>query len=373
MTGHDKWRTVLAYAIGIIILAVCLVLVLFLPNWYGSWQDKQLTGKVILERRENIEFLDGDSLDIAGRMKKLNEAASIEWNFNYGADSSPYIEDWNYANSKLESNMRRCKELIKEWWEAGLLPQDCSQWIAEDGHLLFYSEPVLYIKDSVLPVCFFILFNEQITDEGAELADSDAAVMETTPAVVEDNLEQLMILMDAEKDLIYYVSLTGSAMQDKMIQELGYTSEHSLIEDIQNGTRKLKRLDTTGYDFAAVCGADKATITTETGQLELLVSLRYDNYDVYAGRSLVCNETGYGQAILFGTPRWPSLIRQLLNFNVGADECLMTTELWCDLLLAQVLNDEAMYILDRGQSSDGVNSEVFQYEMEDAADEQISQ
>lgn len=81
MTEHDIWKTVLAYAAGITILAVCLILALFFPNWYGSWQDEQLIGKVTLESRENIEFLDGDSLDIAGRMKKLGEATSIEWGF----------------------------------------------------------------------------------------------------------------------------------------------------------------------------------------------------------------------------------------------------------------------------------------------------
>lgn len=360
MTEHDRWKKVLAYAAGIIILAVCLILALFFPDWYGRWQDEQLIGKVTLESRENIEFLDGDSLDIAGRMKKLGEATSIEWGFGgrYDVeDNDLYVDDWAYANTNQQKNTQRCRELLKQWWEAGLLPEDCSSWIDERYHLILYIEPALYVNDSVLPVCFLAFANEHI--EEADLYD---AVTGDEAVSNEDQVDLLLVLMDAEKDMIYYASIAGAAMQKAMLHELGYESEQQLRENLVNETIVLKKPDVTAYDFAAVCGAESAKITAEPGQLELRAALQYDNYEAYAGRSLIWNEGGYGQAILFGTPRWQRLIRQLLG-ALGSEELLMTTELWCNLMLGQISHDEALDLLNTAsiyQDYSGVNAEVFE-------------
>lgn len=376
MARHDRWKKVTAYVAGIIILTICLILALFFPNWYGQWQDEQLMGTVMLESRENIEFLDGDSLDIAGRMKKIGEAASLKWNFDYGYDSEEsafYTEDWIFTNIDQRENIQRCKEMVKAWWDAGLFPKDCSSWIDEEDHLLLYSERTLYVDDSVLPICFLIFTNEESMDEEAMWTDPDGSVIENETVIDEDQMDLLLILMDAEKDLIYYASLSGSVMQDAMMQELGYESEQMLMESLQNGTNDQKKPDTTSYNFAAVCGAEAQMITANKGELELRVSLQYDNYEAYAGRSLICNEAGYGQAILFGTPRWESLVCQLLQIY-GSEEQLMTTDLWYDLLLSQVSNDEARYILAASPLEGSVNAEVFQYRTEiQEAPEQISQ
>lgn len=62
-----------------------------------------------------------------------------------------------------------------------------------------------------------------------------------------------------------------------------------------------------------------------------------------------------------------------INARTGGME-KMTTDLWYDLLLCQVSNDEASYILAASPLEGSVNAEVFQYRTEiQEAPEQISQ
>lgn len=362
MKKQDSWKSVLAYAAGGAGLLLSLLLAFFFPSWYGSWRDAQLLGKVTLESRENIEFLDGDSLDIAGRMEKLGSASMLAWSYSYDYDT--YYRNYDYDITEgitlsQRKNIQRCKNAVDQWENAGLLPEGCSEWIDTQYHLLLYLEPVLYINDSALPLCFFAFANENIEDTAAQTQSMSEE--EETEAADEPNIDLMLVLMDAEKDLIYYASVTGCTAQSSMIQELGYGSREELQNALERGNRIRKMPDISAYDFAGVCSAESASITAEAGQLELLVSLQYDNFEAYAGRSLLCNEGGYGEAVFFGTPKWPSLVNELLTME-GSEEQLLTTDIWCDLLLNRIDYEEARIILNDMTISGGVNAAVFEQE-----------
>ena len=47
MTGNNRWKTLLAYTMGIVILAVSLIMAWFLPGWYSQWKDERLMGQVL--------------------------------------------------------------------------------------------------------------------------------------------------------------------------------------------------------------------------------------------------------------------------------------------------------------------------------------
>ena len=54
MRERDRWKTVLAYIVGIGVLVLSLILAWFLPGWYSQWQDERLMGQVTVSSRENI-------------------------------------------------------------------------------------------------------------------------------------------------------------------------------------------------------------------------------------------------------------------------------------------------------------------------------
>ena len=341
MRERDRWKTVLAYMVGIGVLVLALILAWFLPGWYSQWQDERLMGQVTVSSRENIEFLDSDSLDIAGRLEKLGMASSLSWGsqvdysyFDYGYDG--------WISEGQQSAVSRCKTVISQWWDAGMLPVDCRDWVDEE-HALILMEYVLYVDQNALPVCF-MAFSEW------------AYGQEET----EEDLNLLMVLMDAEKDLIYYASVAGPEVCNAMAKELGYESNQHLVGSLEVGLARIRQeLDLSGYDFASVCGAESAEITSDEGQLELKVSLQFDHFEGYAGRSLICNEAGYGMAVMYGTAKWPKMMQQLLE-NYGSFEWLMTTDLWCDFIVGGVDYGQAEEILSEIViEGDTVNDEVF--------------
>lgn len=371
MKKQDRWKSVLAYAAGGAGLLLSLLLALFFPGWYGSWQDAQLLGKVTLESRENIEFLDGDLLDIAGRMEKLGNASTLAWSYSYNYDMYYRSYDYDSADEitlSQRKNVQRCRVAVEQWEQAGLLPEGCSEWVDMQYHLLLYLEPVLYVNDSALPLCFFAFGSENM-DEDSIIQAQSMSNAEEREVINEPQINLLLVLMDAEKDLIYYTSVTGYTAQNSMIQELGYSSRTELQNALESGSRIRKMPDVSKYDFAGVCSAEAASITAEAGQLELLVSLQYDNFEAYAGRSLVCNEGGYGQAVFFGTAKWPMLVNELLCLEDSQEE-LMTTDIWCDLLLNQIDYEDAMLRLNDMTISGGVNAAVFDQEEETEREEE---
>lgn len=372
MTGNNRWKTLLAYTMGIVILAVSLIMAWFLPGWYSQWKDERLMGQVTLSSRENIEFLDSDSLDIAGRLEKLETAELLEWEYGYGYQyyDYGYGDPVSYSDKEI---VKRCEELIDRWCDAGLLPEDCRNWI-DKTMVLHLMNPVLMVNQSAMPVYLiaFIAF----PDEGYYSYEDEVEYAVPDEGGYGDPYsepELMTVLMDAEKDVIYYVSVAGNSIRDVMAKELGYESHIQFCDAMLSGEERIRQeIDTSSYDFAAVCGAEASEITSEPGQLELQVSLHFDNFVGYAGRSLILNEAGYGMAIEFGTNRWEDLMTPLLE-NLGTIEYRMTTDFWYDMVMGNVDQDTAELILSEGKIEDSSVSDNNMEVEEKGVEEQIVQ
>ena len=78
-----RWKIILEYIAGILVLSEVLIIAWCLPGWYGKWQDSEMMNQVTLSKREGISFLDMDSLDLAGRLKILCDTDMFQWNEKY--------------------------------------------------------------------------------------------------------------------------------------------------------------------------------------------------------------------------------------------------------------------------------------------------
>ena len=79
MKKKKSWKHILEYELGVLILVAVLLVAWFGPDLYASWQDQSQNGKVVCSSRDEIRFLDTDSLDIAGRMVLLRDATYLNW------------------------------------------------------------------------------------------------------------------------------------------------------------------------------------------------------------------------------------------------------------------------------------------------------
>ena len=77
MKKKKSWKHILEYELGVLILVAVLLVAWFGPDLYAAWQDQSQNGKVVCSSRDEIRFLDTDSLDIAGRMVLLRDATYL--------------------------------------------------------------------------------------------------------------------------------------------------------------------------------------------------------------------------------------------------------------------------------------------------------
>ena len=63
MKKKKSWKHILEYELGVLILVAVLLVAWFGPDFYASWQDQSQNGKVVCSSRDEIRFLDTDSLD----------------------------------------------------------------------------------------------------------------------------------------------------------------------------------------------------------------------------------------------------------------------------------------------------------------------
>ena len=293
---EHRWsaRGILGYVGGIAGLVVTVALAWFFPGWYSSWQDGQLAGQVTLQSREDIQFLNTDFLDIVSSMKLLK---------NYGNEM-----DYTYAieivgNEEVEV-LRKWKTLLEQWKEAGLLPLD-----QVPGDLR----------------------------EVLEAGGADGELLNIYPMDHPGNLRVVVVrildprvtaVIDMEKDMIYYLSVSGTReVYDWMAGEMGYASIQALYRAYeQNGAAVFRNApEQPEGDFAAVCQA--LSWSWQPGQAEGIfardegingtIQLNYETLEAEGFRRLIMTDAGPGVAVMYGTEHWLDRILRMLGEMEG--------------------------------------------------------
>ena len=300
MGKKRPWKLILEYSLGVLILLLTILLAWFAPDWYNAWKDEGSLGKVTMNTREEIQFLNRDSLDMAGKMQLLAKKSEQEWEYSI----------YNVFNP--ESQLERCTKLVQLWAESGLLPSTLKelsmnyQGYSLDGIMINLGEQ--YVNTGVFR--FQILLPHY---RGQGVTDYDEII--------------LSVIMDLESDLLYYVSISGigEIMDDYFSQIAGYES----YEEFMKAGEVFKEEDYSRYDFAPVCGAQSARVRQLEETLELEVELDYGNFTGHAYRIFVENDWyGSGIAFLVGTYYWSSLMGQIgeaygyQEYQVTAEEAL---------------------------------------------------
>lgn len=322
MPGKIIWKTIIKYVAGVLGLVVAVVAAWFVPGWYSSWQDEALLNQVTLESRENIQFLDTESLDIAGRIRALGESVSFDWEFGY------YIEGYDLSEKDMISNM---KSRLQAWTEAGLMPEaGYEEMLAavlgdnyydnflNEKYTCFGDKIYVYLDEGVLSAYLFRFWNAE-----QELA--------------------LTVVLDSEKELLYYASVSGygETVMHYVAECLGYTGSDA-VERFLEG--KASDGVTREYEFAQVCGAGSAAYSGTGKALDCDVTLKFENFDGYAGRRCIETEVGPGVATMYGTERWMDLVTSVME-SMGYQEYHSAWSAWLD---NTAVNEEAEdYYLDK--------------------------
>ena len=118
MKKKKSWKHILEYELGVLILVAVLLVAWFGPDLYASWQDQSQNGKVVCSSRDEIRFLDTDSLDIAGRMVLLRDATYLNW-----YENDVYYDGSRMTQEEIEQLLiQRPRSLAEQWVEAGVMP-----------------------------------------------------------------------------------------------------------------------------------------------------------------------------------------------------------------------------------------------------------
>lgn len=313
-------KTVLEYSVGVLGLGIALTIAWFFPGWYSRWQDEMyLNGQVTLGSREEIQFLNTDSLDIAGRMKMLEDFAGpqMDW-VSSGIGMYSYEDNYLWPDElllvgeSLNNVADRFNRMIEMWQEADLLPLPNGVKVTAkqifDGKVEVGVYDI-YLERSVLPVYILVIENPR-----------------------------MVIVMDRDKDVVYYMSVSGGEqIWDGMAGYLGFDSYQELWSWYFDGHSSSELEDCSDSDFASVCGAvsarketenteetDKArgvvTELPEDGEMnvsgvELKSVIQYETFSTMAYRQLIVSEQGYGMAVMYGTESWMDMVSRIFNID----------------------------------------------------------
>lgn len=298
MMENDRLKTVLQYAAGILVLALCTASALYLPGWYADRQDEEMTGSVTLSERDTIELINVTSLEIEETLRML------------GSMDSYYFEDTEYlpVNIPEEEIVNTYARLVQEWCDAGLLPETYGELAANWEQ------------------CLQTASIEMLMGTGEDYVDRYVMSCVIFSSVSMESGNGLTVVMDLEKEMIYYASASGLDAYEAMSQELGYRSAEEMEASV--GTWRERRADLEepdSFDFASVCGAEQASVERDGNNLELTASLTFDSSEGNAYRKVIFGSQGFGTAVMFGTDKWGDLIDALLS-RYGEFEYTISTQ-----------------------------------------------
>lgn len=311
------------YTVGLVALVAAVAVAVLAPEWYCRWQDGRKLGEVTLTSRESIQFLDTDSLDIAGRLKTLQEAgenAECDW------EQTGYF----MGTDTFETTANRCNSIINKWIDAGVLPEVCRDWLwdeTRDGELLsqyqFLAPYVIYLNQLVLPV-YILRFPaddywkdaSNVTDEGYEEAFNmtDDGYGEYTSDAGRGHI--MTVVMDAELDVIYYISAAGEDILDYMFRGIGYDSAEEADESVAAGKPLSQSGDSnvSDADFAGIYGANSAEVEGyQDHWLELDITLFFDNFQGQMFRRLISADSMEGYALMYASETWTDIVEGILG------------------------------------------------------------
>lgn len=305
-------KIILEYLAGILALAAAITLAWFVPGWYAGWQDSRSMEQAVVSSREKLRFLDSEALDIASRLKLLEDAENLELDFA----SLVYLV-YQEQEFELDGMISKCKKQLERFEECGLIPTGVSDCATMENLMMVPFEFNVYMRDSGnttfrLPVTG-LLFEY---DYEQELPSYDSVVLDAQSLYV-------TVLMDVEKELLYYVSFIGDGdlVSDYLAKCCGYDSREEVEYYVKKGAFSIQD-DYSRYDFAGVCGAEYASVSGSPWDLNLDVILHYETFDGHAYRRLVVDhfvkdwET-YGFAILFGNEWWNECVMMLCGEYLG--------------------------------------------------------
>lgn len=319
MKEHRRGKIILQYVAGILALGLSVASAWFLPSWYSGWRDQEYLAGATFSSREEIEFLDTAALDIAERMELLGQAEQLGWDLQGEKEVTEF--DVVDRLSFLQAEGRR-------WKEAGLLPQYVFSSV--DSVEEFYNnislEDYLFLQvtadGKTLPVCLILL------DDAGDGTN-------------------VLAIVDAQKDILYFLSVTGYGVQEQMAWLLGFDSLEDMAYGVTKGKDVTPREEYESYDFASIAHAKEAVITGSPGELGFRAELEYGGTRGYGGRMVVDGNRDAGLAIFLGTDRWIKLLQVLPmeQGSYGAEayfEMEYTTRVWQEAVASELFGLEIL-------------------------------
>lgn len=335
MTGKGTWKIILKYTLGIVVLAVTVALAIFLPEWYSSWQDDRQINQVSLASRDSIQFLDVDSLDIAGRLQLMEEAWTPDAEFYWDETGFWGWDSQNNVEAAVEELIHRCSEQIQLWVDQDVLPRECESWAPFDSvesaeqSLKVSDSYIIYVDQNVFPV--YVL--------GWSFPDYKGG---------------MTIVIDAELSMIYYASFYGSFAMEYISGILGYDSLSDMEEKLMLGEELIVPSSdpaAANAGYASICGAESAEIYAKDSSnwLELDITLDFGKFEGHAARRMIRTDQGYGLAVMYGTDFWPQFVNEV-ELAYGSEEYEVTGVYWPEYF-TKPWNWEEAYGADTGNYS----------------------
>ena len=162
----------------------------------------------------------------------------------------------------------------------------------------------------------------------------DAGVIPVRALVRINNAEDAIeiAILDQSNDFLYYAGIISDEMLLYSFQVLGVESEDELDQKLWDGTYSLDMVrDPFWYDYASVCGANSQEIeTTDPTGIFQRVTLRYEEFDVSAFRTMFQSDWGIGLQTMFGTQKWEEIAVSIATMYTGYAVAPVSEEEWFD-------------------------------------------
>lgn len=276
----------LEYEIGVLLLIAVILFALFFPDWYNEWQKESSVGKVELSSREEIQFVDVASLDVAGRLKLLKDVEYL-----------PYAT-MAYSPVTFQDTFQRCKKCLTAWEDCSVLPEGCTELLEEK-----YFNAVLLLR-------LYVVKGPEV-----DILDENTLDVLLIQCIDHEALNTLTVMTDCTADMLYYVSVCGESFTDEIAERLGpgkYASLGELCESYGKSGGMLELSIQRPGDFAAACGAKSAEPSPYAEGFSRNIQLNFENFESMARIELVESEAvGPGMAVMFGTDYWVKLMSTL--------------------------------------------------------------
>ena len=324
MKKKKRWKHILEYELGVLALVVVLLIAWFGPDLYASWQDEEQTGKVVCSSRDEIRFLDTDSLDIAGRMLLLRDATYLGW-----YENDVYYDGNALTQDEIEQLLiQRPRSLARQWVTAGVMPDEFTERIPET-----ISEADV-LSDGTSSGIYSVMIDQNVLNV-LVLNFVESADAYGSPSIVG-------LILDADKDVLYYAAFYDPDCWDWMAERLGANADAedangsayaALLHRFQDTNEVPDHIVDCG-DLAAVSSAEgyqeaEKQFSGDTDGLYQDFTLQYERFTGTARVALTgFTGMGYGWSVALGTPLWSQFYNEIMDYSEGTSCYGGTVEDW---------------------------------------------